>query len=204
MKKSNSVFLLLNGKAPKNFPKLDDYSLVCATDGALEVLKCIGEEPDLVFGDFDSVDVLPEETEIILTPDQDYTDFEKTLALLHESGYQNIDVFGASGEEQDHFLGNLHVAMAWKDKLQLTFFDDYGNYRFIPNQFVMDDVLNKTISLFPFPKTAGITSRGLEFELNKIDLELGIRVGTRNRAIRNRVQIEFSGGNLLVFIQEQT
>ena len=204
MKKSNSVFLLLNGKAPKNFPKLDDYSLVCATDGALEVLKCIGEEPDLVFGDFDSVDVLPEETEIILTPNQDYTDFEKTLALLHESGYQNIDVFGASGEEQDHFLGNLHVAMAWKDKLQLTFFDDYGNYRFIPNQFVMDDVLNKTISLFPFPKTAGITSRGLEFELNKIDLELGIRVGTRNRAIRNRVQIEFSGGNLLVFIQEQT
>ena len=202
MKKSNSVFLLLNGKAPKNFPKLDDYSLVCATDGALEVLKCIGEEPDLVFGDFDSVDVLPEETEIILTPDQDYTDFEKTLALLHESGYQNIDVFGASGEEQDHFLGNLHVALAWKDKLQLTFFDDYGNYRFIPNQFVMDDVLNKTISLFPFPKTAGITSRGLEFELNKIDLELGIRVGTRNRAIRNRVQIEFSGGNLLVFIQE--
>jgi thiamine pyrophosphokinase len=204
MKKSNSVFLLLNGKAPKSFPKLENYNLVCATDGALEVLKSIGAEPDLVFGDFDSVDVIPEETEIILTPDQDYTDFEKTLTLLHESGYQNIDVFGASGEEQDHFLGNLHVALAWKDKLQLTFFDDYGNYRFIPNKFEMDDVLNKTISLFPFPKTAGITSSGLEFELNKIDLELGIRVGTRNRAIRNRVQIEFSGGNLLVFIQEQT
>lgn len=204
MKKSNSVFLLLNGKAPKSFPELENYNLVCATDGALEVLKSIGAEPDLVFGDFDSVDVIPEETEIMLTPDQDYTDFEKTLALLHESGYQSIDVFGASGEEQDHFLGNLHVALAWKDKLQLTFFDDYGNYRFIPNQFEMDDVLNKTISLFPFPKTVGITSSGLEFELNKTDLELGIRVGTRNRAIRNRVQIEFSRGNLLVFIQEQT
>ena len=204
MKKSNSVFLLLNGKAPKSFPKLEDYSLICATDGALATLKSNGIEPDLVFGDFDSLEAIPEKTEILLTPDQDFTDFEKTLALLHESGNQNIDVFGASGEEQDHFLGNLHVALAWKDKLQLTFFDDYGNYRFIPNKFEMDDVLNKTISLFPFPKTAGITSSGLEFELNKIDLELGIRVGTRNRAIRNRVQIEFSGGNLLVFIQEQT
>ena len=204
MKKSNSVFLLLNGKAPKSFPKLEDYSLICATDGALATLKSNGIEPDLVFGDFDSLEAIPEKTEILLTPDQDFTDFEKTLALLHESGYQNIDVFGASGEEQDHFLGNLHVALAWKDKLQLTFFDDYGNYRFIPNQFEMDDVLNKTISLFPFPKTVGITSSGLEFELNKIDLELGIRVGTRNRAIRNRVQIEFSEGNLLVFIQEQT
>ncbi|MGC6284372.1 MAG: thiamine diphosphokinase [Polaribacter sp.] len=204
MKKSNSVFLLLNGKAPKSFPKLEDYSLICATDGALATLKSNGIEPDLVFGDFDSLEAIPEKTEILLTPDQDFTDFEKTLALLHESGNQNIDVFGASGEEQDHFLGNLHVALAWKDKLQLTFFDDYGNYRFIPNQFEMDDVLNKTISLFPFPKTVGITSSGLEFELNKIDLELGIRVGTRNRAIRNRVQIEFSEGNLLVFIQEQT
>ena len=204
MKKSNSVFLLLNGKAPKSFPKFENYDLVCATDGALVTLKKMGIEPDLVFGDFDSVDVIPEETEILLTRDQDYTDFEKTLALLHESGYQNIDVFGASGEEQDHFLGNLHTALAWKDKLQLTFFDDYGNYQFIPNQFEMDAVLNKTISLFPFPKAIGITSRGLEFELNHLDLELGIRVGTRNRAIEDRIQIEFSKGNLLVFIQERT
>ena len=204
MKKSNSVFLLLNGKAPKSFPKLENYSLVCATDGALVTLKNNGIEPDLVFGDFDSADVIPEETEIMLTPDQDYTDFEKTLALLHESGYRHIDVFGASGEEQDHFLGNLHVALAWKDKLQLTFFDDYGNYQFIPNQFEMDGVLNKTISLFPFPKAIGTTSNGLEFELNNTDLELGIRVGTRNRAIKDRIQIEFSKGNLLVFIQERT
>ena len=204
MKKSNSVFLLLNGKAPKSFPKFENYSLICATDGALATLKNNGIEPDLVFGDFDSVDVIPEETEIMLTPDQEYTDFEKTLALLHESGYQNIDVFGASGEEQDHFLGNLHVGLAWSDKLQLTFFDDYGNYQFIPNQFEKDDVLNKTISLFPFPKAIGITSRGLEFELNNTDLELGIRVGTRNRAIKDRIQIEFTTGNLLVFIQEQT
>ncbi|MGB2225354.1 MAG: thiamine diphosphokinase [Polaribacter sp.] len=204
MKKSNSVFLILNGKAPKSYPKLDDYSLVCATDGALTTLKSNGVEPDLVFGDFDSVDPIPDETEIVLTQDQEYTDFEKTLALLHESGYQNIDVFGASGEEQDHFLGNLHVALAWKDKLQLNFFDDYGHYQFIPNQFEMNDVLNKTISLFPFPKATNITSHGLEFELIHTNLELGVRVGTRNRAIKDQVRIEFSEGNLLVFIQERT
>ena len=204
MKKSNSVFLLLNGKAPKGYPKLDEYSLVCATDGALATLKSNGVEPDLVFGDFDSMDAIPDETEIVLTQDQEYTDFEKTLALLHESGYHNIDVFGASGEEQDHFLGNLHVALAWKDKLQLTFFDDYGQYQFIPNQFEMNDVLNKTISLFPFPKTTNITSHGLEFELIHTNLELGVRVGTRNRAIKDQVRIEFSEGNLLVFIQERT
>ena len=157
MKKSNSVFLLSTGKEPKGYPKLDEYSLVCATDGALATLKSNGVEPDLVFGDFDSMDAIPDETEILLTQDQEYTDFEKTLALLHESGYHNIDVFGASGEEQDHFLGNLHVALAWKDKLQLNFFDDYGQYQFIPNQFEMNDVLNKTISLFPFPKTTNIT-----------------------------------------------
>ena len=68
----------------------------------------------------------------------------------------------------------------------------------------MNDVLNKTISLFPFPKATNITSHGLEFELIHTNLELGVRVGTRNRAIKDQVRIEFSEGNLLVFIQERT
>ena len=50
------------------------------------------------------------------------------MQILFDKGFTTIDVFGASGKEQDHFLGNLHTAIQWKDKLKLTFFDNHSRY----------------------------------------------------------------------------
>ena len=58
----------------------------------------------------------------------DFTDFDKILEILFNKGFKTIDVFGASGKEQDHFLGNLDTAVKWKEKLNLTFFDNYSHY----------------------------------------------------------------------------
>ena len=52
----------------------------------------------------------------------------------------------------------------------------------------------------PFYETKGIVTEGLEYPLNKEDLHLFGRVGTRNKAISEKVSIEFEEGNLLIFI----
>jgi len=197
---TKKAFILLNGNPPSQFPDLKNYTIVCAVDGAYNHFVKLEIEPDLVTGDFDSIDNIPTHIEAINTYDQNFADFHKTLSILEERGYKNIDVYGASGREQDHFLGNISTALQWKDSLNLRFFDDYGSYVFIDKTFTKSDVKGKIVSLIPFPTATGICTKGLLYPLNNESLTFGQRIGTRNTAIEEFLEISFNEGALLVYI----
>lgn len=205
----NRALLFINGEPPKEFPNLSDYDLIACTDGAFHYLKELNfplEKLDFISGDFDSfnLETLREPQrdgfEIFETPDQNKTDFHKALELIFEKGSDNIDVYGASGGEQDHFLGNLSVAFFFKDKLNLRFFDNYSSYYFIPKEFAISDVKDKMISLMPFPIAKNIETKGLKWPLYNEDLILGERIGTRNIAENEEVSIKYKEGDLLIFV----
>ena len=119
--------------------------------------------------------------------------------LINKS-VKKVDVFGGSGGEQDHFLGNLHVAFLFKDLMEITFYDEFSSYFFIPNDFKIDNVEGKMISLLPFPKVENLVTYGLNWELKNEDLEITKRIGTRNFANKNTVKISYEKGDLLIFI----
>ncbi|PCI00276.1 MAG: thiamine diphosphokinase [Flavobacteriaceae bacterium] len=202
MKTQNSkkAFILLNGTPPFQLPNLKNYKIVCAVDGAYNHFVKSGIEPDLVTGDFDSIDNIPTHIEAINTDDQEFADFHKTLTILKERGHTNIDVYGASGQEQDHFLGNISTALQWKDSLNLRFFDDYGSYVFIDKKFTKSDIKGKIVSLIPFPTASGIITKGLLYPLNNESLTFGERIGTRNTAEEDTIEITFNEGALLVYV----
>jgi len=198
--KLEKVFLLIDGERPDKLPDLSDYTLVCATDGAYRFLCENQITPHFISGDFDSLEELPKDIEIIETPDQNFTDFEKVLKVLFDRGYKNIHVYGASGKEQDHFLGNLHTAMEWKNNLNLVFFDNHGYYFLADNFVEIKACMGKTISLIPFPEAQGISTQGLKYRLENENLTFGQRIGTRNVAIENKVSVRFKSGALFVFV----
>ena len=111
---TSNVFLLLNGEKPTKLPDTSKYEVICATDGAYEYLRENQIQPHFISGDFDYLTLLPEGIETVPTPDQNFTDFDKILQILWDREYKNIHVYGASGKEQDHFLGNLHSALQWQ------------------------------------------------------------------------------------------
>lgn len=195
-----TALILLNGLRPKSLPALTSFDLVCAVDGAYSYFEENDLQPDLVTGDFDSIERLPNSVEVLNTPDQDLTDFEKALQVLFERGIRSVAIYGGSGNESDHFLGNISVALAWKEKLTLQFFDEFGRFYFIPSAYSLSNVLGCTISLIPFPTAAGITTSGLEYPLLEEDLSFGTRIGTRNKAISESISIHFKTGNLLLYI----
>ncbi|NLP58909.1 thiamine diphosphokinase [Lutibacter sp. B1] len=197
---SKKAFLLLNGAKPTVLPDLTSYKLVCAVDGAYNFLKSKNIIPDLVTGDFDSINKIPTNTEVIETEDQNFTDFEKTLLILKEKGFNAIDVYGGSGLEHDHFLGNISTALKLKNELTITFFDDFGRYFFIEKSITLTNVKNKTISLIPFPEAQNITTKGLKYPLKNEILTFGTRIGTRNKASENEVIISYKSGELLIFV----
>jgi len=205
------ALLFINGEPPKEFPNLLDYELIACTDGAFHYLKELNfplDKLDFISGDFDSYteffdsvqDDRQYDFEVIETPDQNKTDFHKALEIIIEKGFKNIDVYGGSGGEQDHFLGNLSVAFAFRDKANLQFFDDYSSYYFIPKKFTISDVKGKMISLMPFPIAKNIETKGLKWPLYKEDLILGERIGTRNVAENKDVVIKYKKGDLLIFV----
>lgn len=196
------VALFLNGEKPKIIPDLQQYDWVVCTDGAFHFLADSQITPDLIIGDFDSIDALPSDIPHIHTPDQNFTDFEKALTYIMTQGHSTIDVFAANGLEQDHFLGNLTTALKYKNKIKIVFYDDNQSYYFINKHVVVKDVLGKTISLFPFPKASKVSSTGLKYALKRKTLSMKKnKVGTRNKAIDSEIEIHFDKGNLLLFIE---
>ncbi len=204
------ALLFINGEPPKQLPDFSNYDVIACTDGAYNYL--LGFDPNIILqlsfisGDFDSVEELPEiknthyNEKFIETPDQNKTDFQKALEIILEKGITSVDVFGGSGGEQDHFLGNLSVAAFMKERMDIVFFDQYSSYYFIPKQYKVKGVNGKMISLFPFPKAESIITKGLKWPLYKENLKIGERIGTRNMAIEDELSIQYKKGELLIFI----
>ncbi|SMC45662.1 thiamine diphosphokinase [Moheibacter sediminis] len=200
----NRVALFLNGQAPKIFPDLNQFEVIFCTDGAYRYLQEKGIKPDVVSGDFDSLspNEILTEIEIVETPDQNFTDFEKALQIIQNRNFHDVYIYGSSGMEHDHFLGNLSTGLKYKDKLNLVFFDDYSYYFFSEKETVLEDYKGRIISLYPFPVAKNIFTEGLLYGLNNEDLDLSQRIGIRNQAVKNKVSIKYDEGELLIFIKK--
>ena len=198
--KTKKAFILLNWSEPSSLPNLTNYDIVCAIDGAYNHFEKNNIVPDLITGDFDSINTIPTTVEVIKTPNQEFTDFEKALQILKHRGFSHIDVYGGSGKEHDHFLGNISTALQWKMGLSISFFDDFGKYFFIEESIIINNVKGKNISLIPFPTANGIVTKGLMYPLNNETLSFGERIGTRNKASDDDVLISFEKGDLLIYI----
>lgn len=200
------VLLFINGEAPSNLPMIDKFEMIACTDGAFHYLKEKNfplEKLDFISGDFDSHTGRDEQIyqeKFIHTPDQNKTDFHKSLELILEKGGQEVSVYGASGKEQDHFLGNLHTAYLFRNELNIRFYDEYALYFFVPKKIILEGVQAKMISLLPFPLAERVTTQGLHWELNGENLSLTERIGTRNRADAEKVQIKYEKGDLVLFV----
>ncbi|MDR6404797.1 MULTISPECIES: thiamine diphosphokinase [Chryseobacterium] len=202
----DKALLFINGDAPKSFPNPENYGLIACTDGAFHYLKTLNfplNKLDFISGDFDSHSGKDEDIydeKFIYTPDQEKTDFHKALEIILEKDFTNVDVFGGSGGEQDHFLGNLTVAFGFKDKLNIKFYDEFSEYYFIPKSFTAKGVKNKMISLYPFPSVENITTKGLNWLLKNGSLSITSKLGTRNFAVEDEIAVEYEKGDLLIFV----
>ncbi len=203
----SKALLFINGKKPKKIPSdLSSYSLITCTDGAYtRYVRKLSLPISYISGDMDSIKhtKIPSDLEMIHTPDQNDTDFHKALEILIEKGITEIDVYGGTGKESDHFIGNLATALLFKDRLRIYFHDDHSLFFFSDKQTRLDRVKGKIISLIPFFEAKGVITHGLKFPLNKEDLNFPKRVGTRNVADKDTVTISYSQGELLIYIGKQ-
>ena len=155
-------------------------------------------ERDVVIGDFDSIESLPQNltTQFINIADQETTDLEKALAFLINRGYSDINILWATGKRLDHTLNNFAI-MGKYPKHKIVIYDDHSKAFVLPKSFSKIYNAGDKISLIPINKAEGITTSNLMYKLDKEKLEYGNRSGTSNQVIATGdVTIRYTSGVL--------
>lgn len=178
--------------------------LVIALDGASRYMTRENLRFDLVIGDMDSAhlpSLSPEQ--MVITPDQNSNDLEKSLRYCQSKELQEVTVLGAFGMRSDHFLTNLHVISKFSEHMTITLLSDNELACMCPKnqELVIDHALGSYLSLFPLSDVVkSITTTGVEYPLVNEDLSIASRLGTLNRINASRATISYESGQLLILM----
>lgn len=185
-----------------------DY-VICA-DAGMKFCHEAEIQPDLILGDFDSVDDVsyayfqkkcPERMEQFPTH-KDETDTELALLRAIQTGADHVTMIGATGTRLDHVFGNIQMLKLALDKhVDCQIVDPHNRIRMVRGQAVLTrkDQFGKYVSLLPFtPEVTGITLKGFAYEVEDFTLISGIARGVSNELCEEKAVITSKDGILLV------
>lgn len=180
--------------------KEDDY-IICA-DGGYNYALSADLSPDLLIGDFDSIDKIPDFNNIIKLPiEKDITDCEAAFLEGKKIGFTSFVVFGGTGGRFEHTYANISVmANAVKQGLDFTIVDEKHIFNCVYNSLIKIPFKKNTqISVFAFGGNAyNVTERGFHYSLDNATLKPFEPLGISNDIVSDYGVISVEDGSLLV------
>lgn len=174
------------------------HILVAADSGADFALDQ-GIRPHAIVGDMDSVSASALESGIDLyrIDDQNHTDCDKLLDLIHRWGHEAVTLIGIEGDRLDHVLATLHSCAKSPVRVRLAVRDGVGHV-LEPGKFRIPTVPGRRISFFPLHEARGVSATGLMWPLNDTILTIGNAISVSNLTEGESCDVEFESGSLLV------
>lgn len=207
--------IFLNGEAPE-FERLGAFlketDFIVGVDGGARFVRKLGLVPDLLTGDFDSIDkesrelFRSERTEIVKWPvDKDESDFELCLNRLISEGFSEFIIAGAFGGRPDHMLFNLDCAVNLLSGAEVTFYDGSIMARLIRSEqeACLESLYGRELSLVPCTQNVtGVTVQGVKWPLKGVELTKGSSLSLSNR-IEGRATTVSVGLGVLLTVQSK-
>ena len=208
-----TVIIICDGVFPKSeFPRYlirtADFSICC--DGALRKYlrhsrSIFGETrlPDLVIGDMDSLSSAMKKKYgdiIVQVDEQEHNDQTKAFrwAISNISDIGHIYIIGATGEREDHTIGNVSLLMEYartydlaEKEIEVEMVTDHATAFAVTDTFEMDCGIGRRVSIFSPDNSLRIHSEGLEWPLDNVVFDNWWKA-TLNRADCDTVRLEFS------------
>lgn len=180
------------------------FDVVIAVDGGYEYLNEIGVVPDLVMGDFDSLGYEPKKIRHVkFPPHKDKSDMELAISRAKMLGCEALYVFGALGQRLDHTIANLSIfAKACEDGLSVCLVDIDNAVFFVtgPDTFEADARESGIVSVFSATDVStGVFERGMEWDLDDVELDNRTSRGLSNQLIGEPVMIGVESGTIMIF-----
>ena len=209
----SNIVIICDGSFPRTeYPRYlirtADFIICC--DGALKKFirnsKAIfGTErlPDRVIGDMDS---LPESLRnkysdiIVKIDEQEHNDQTKAFrwAMENLEGMESITILGATGQREDHTIGNISLLMEYARMydlegagIQVQMITDHATVVAVTDTVEMDCGEGRQISIFSPDNTLKIKSEGLRWKTDDVVFDNWWKA-TLNRAVQDNIRLEFS------------
>ena len=201
MNDKKNVSVILNGQMPTDDTIIDQITnsdYIIAVDGSANKLFDLEIIPDVIIGDLDSLqNIKNKDIELVETPDQNKTDFRKTLEWCIEKNILNISIFGISGESEDHFLGNYYTLSDFGEKISWKAFTDFSVISPCVGNKKFESFKGQKVSLFCMKGSSTVNSKNLEYPLQSYPLKPSDDA-VRNLSLEDHFTIE-STTTILVF-----
>ena len=188
-----------------------EEDLVIAVDGGINYCSVLEIEPDILLGDFDSVneaqreailqmkEEVPERV-VVLKPEKDDTDMLAALRLGLEEGYDYFLIYGGCGGRVEHTIANIQCLLFLKNHGAVGYLMDGSGMMFVmKNEEVrLRENLEGYFSLFCLGKEAmGVTIRGMKYELTDYHMTNDFPIGVSNEFVGKEATVSVADGELL-------
>jgi thiamine pyrophosphokinase len=206
--------ILSNGDladAEKLKQMLPKFDLVICCDGGIRHLKDLNLSPDVIVGDFDSVDSSLLQTYIDqgiptlrFPKDKDKTDTQIAVETALQKGADSIVLLGALGSRWDHSYANVMLLV----KLAQMGIDGMilhsHNRILVSNKvFRLTGNLGQFVSLLPLGENVKIQStRGLHYPVTDQEMPLEQPYGISNYFTEEEVEVRITSGWLMAVIAD--
>ena len=201
MNVKKNVSVILNCQMPTDHAiinQITNSDYIIAVDGSANKLFDLEIIPDVIIGDLDSLqNINNKNIELVKTPNQNKTDFRKTLEWCIEKNILNISIFGISGESEDHFLGNYYTLSDFDEKISWKAFTDFSVISPCMGNKKFESFKGQKVSLFCMKGSSTVNSENLEYPLQSYHLKPSDDA-VRNLSLEDRFTIE-STNTILVF-----
>ncbi|MED1202119.1 thiamine diphosphokinase [Heyndrickxia acidicola] len=178
--------------------------------GVLHLISA-GIEPEMAFGDFDSVS--DEERMLISAkcnrikqykPEKDETDLELALDWAIQQNSSCIRIFAATGGRADHYFANVLLLTrqnVLSSHVQISIIDKQNQIAaYVPGEYsisLMPD--RKYLSFIPISsRVEGLTLKGFKYPLENKQITRGTSLCISNELIQDSGTFSFSKGILLM------
>ena len=197
-----------------SLPYNPDTDYVIAADGGLMYCGVLELEPDLILGDFDSLDgeyteavesiktKLPEKV-ITLPVEKDDTDMLAAVKYGLNLGYRSFRLYGANGGRLEHTIANIQVLKYLKEQDSVGYImDGNGMILLAQNETIsFRDTMEGYVNIFSLNEKAhGVTIRGLKYELSDTTLTNAMPLGISNEFVGVQSEISVKDGTLLIIV----
>lgn len=194
------VCIVLGGALAANVSQIIARSeYVVAADGAARTMMQQQLSMHAVVGDFDSlspadIDQLTQRNIALhSSADQDTTDFEKCLQFCVAQNLRRAVVVGFEGGDIDHLIGNWSAIHQYAHELSLDIVTASQMMTIGKGVLRLSTEVGNVVSIIPHTY-ARVSSEGLEWPLDRMELTFGQRLGTRNKALSDQVAITIHSG----------
>ena len=190
--------------------KKGGFDVILAADSGMDFLYRTQILPDIIVGDFDSVepkvlDFFREKEQIdicVLNPVKDDTDTEFAIREAIRRGATDITIIGGTGTRLDHVLGNISLlGIGLEEGVRMELLDAHNRIWMIDHSVTLKkkEQYGNYLSLIPYNgKVTGVTLKGLKYPLHDYTMGGFNSLGISNEIVDDEASIELTSGQLLV------